>query len=114
MIWLLFRRIMKPRFLPLCLMCLCAAASPAAAETAPALAPATPAPAKATPKPKEPDDLEKLAATMKPSRQIVYKTIAGRELHMNLFEPQGYSPAKDKRACYVVIHGGGWTGGTPV
>jgi acetyl esterase/lipase len=42
----------------------------------------------------------------------VYKKIAGRELQMHVFEPEGFR-AQDKRACYVIIHGGGWTGGAP-
>jgi acetyl esterase/lipase len=29
-----------------------------------------------------------------------------------LFEPEGLKPS-DKRGCFVFIHGGGWTGGTP-
>jgi acetyl esterase len=76
--------------------------------------PATPAATPSTPAPKarELTYVEKLSAGMMPTRQVVYKSAGERELHLHIFEPQGHTP-KDKRPCYVVIHGGGWTGGTP-
>ena len=43
---------------------------------------------------------------------LVYKKIADRELQMHVFEPAGLK-AGDKRACFLIIHGGGWTGGSP-
>ncbi|GEP42847.1 alpha/beta hydrolase [Brevifollis gellanilyticus] len=63
-------------------------------------------------KAKAPDAMDKMAAELKPSRILVYKKIADRELQMHVFEPSGFK-AGDKRACYVIIHGGGWTGGAP-
>lgn len=73
--------------------------------TIPALA-QTPAKAKA------PDAVDTLAKDLQPSRVLVYKKIGGRELQMHVFEPEGFK-AGDKRACYLIIHGGGWTGGAP-
>jgi acetyl esterase/lipase len=49
---------------------------------------------------------------LKPSKIVVYKKIAERELQLHVFEPAGFKPS-DKRACYLIIHGGGWTGGAP-
>lgn len=73
--------------------------------TVPALA-QTPAKSKA------PDAVDTLAKDLKPSRIAVYKKIADRELQLHVFEPAGFK-AGDKRACYLIIHGGGWTGGAP-
>ena len=61
---------------------------------------------------KAPDAVDKLGANLKPSRILVYKKTAGRELEMHVFEPEGLK-AGDQRPCYLIIHGGGWTGGTP-
>jgi acetyl esterase/lipase len=63
-------------------------------------------------KAKAPDAVDTLAKDLKPSRILVYKKIAERELQMHVFEPEGFK-ASDKRACYLIIHGGGWTGGAP-
>jgi acetyl esterase/lipase len=71
--------------------------------TAPAFA-QTPAQAKA------PDAVDTLAKDLKPSRVLVYKKIAELELQLHVFEPLGFK-AGDKRTCYLIIHGGGWTGG---
>ncbi|MDB6006913.1 MAG: hypothetical protein JWR15_3900, partial [Prosthecobacter sp.] len=49
---------------------------------------------------------------IKPTRQVVYKKIGDRELNLEIFEPAGLKPG-DKRACFVAIHGGGWTSGSP-
>jgi acetyl esterase/lipase len=76
---------------------------------------------------KKPDPVDELAAKLQPSRLVVYKKvgskdIAGkdtaskdvgsRELYLHVFEPDHWQ-ASDRRACYLVIHGGGWTGGEP-
>ncbi len=53
-----------------------------------------------------------LTRGMKPSRRMVYKRVGDRELHLELFNPAGLK-AGDKRACFVAIHGGGWTSGAP-
>jgi len=63
-------------------------------------------------KAKAPDAVDTLAKDLKPSRIVVYKKIAERELQLHVFEPEGFK-AGDKRACYLIIHGGGWTGGAP-
>ena len=80
------------------------AASTAAAETKTAKAP----PAKA----KSLDYAGQLAAKLEPTRVVVYKQVGKRELHLNVFEPAGHQPT-DRRACFLTIHGGGWTGLDP-
>lgn len=73
----------------------------------------SPAPAeKPTAKPKAPDAVDQMAAVLKPTRIVPYKKIADKELQLHVFEPEGFK-AGDKRACYLIIHGGGWMGGTP-
>jgi acetyl esterase len=73
---------------------------------------AVPTLAQTTAKPKAPDAVDTLAKDLKPSRVLVYKKIAERELQLHVFEPEGLK-AGDKHACYLIIHGGGWTGGAP-
>jgi sialate O-acetylesterase len=69
--------------------------------------------APAVPKAKaEPNYVAQLSAKLEPARQIVYKKIGDRELHLDIFEPKGLKPG-DKRPCFVSIHGGGWTSGAP-
>jgi acetyl esterase/lipase len=53
-----------------------------------------------------------LAAKLEPTRVVVYKKVGDRELHLNVFEPDGFQPS-DRRACFLTIHGGGWTGLEP-
>lgn len=73
----------------------------------------SPAPAeKPAAKPKTPDAVDQMAAVLKPTRIVPYKKIADKELQLHVFEPEGFK-AGDRRACYLIIHGGGWTGGTP-
>lgn len=71
-----------------------------------------PAFAQTSAKAKAPDAVDTLAKDLKPSQIVVYKKIAERELQLHVFEPAGFKPS-DKRACYLIIHGGGWTGGAP-
>lgn len=52
------------------------------------------------------------AKELKPTRKVVYKKAGNRELEMHLFEPAGHNPT-DRRPCFLAIHGGGWTAGTP-
>ena len=73
---------------------------------------AAPALAQTSAKAKAPDAVDTLAKDLKPSKIVVYKKIAERELQLHVFEPAGFKPS-DKRACYLIIHGGGWTGGAP-
>jgi len=76
----------------------------AAAETKTAKAPPTKAEAR--------DYVGQLAAKLEPTRVVVYKSVGGRDLHLNIFEPEGHR-ATDRRACFLTIHGGGWTGLEP-
>jgi acetyl esterase/lipase len=65
------------------------------------------------PKTKQANDyVATLAAPLKPSSLIVYKKVGDRELHLHVFQPEGWK-ASDKRVCYITIHGGGWTGMGP-
>lgn len=59
-----------------------------------------------------PDALDKMATSLEPTRTVVYKKVGDRELHLCVFEPAGHQPT-DQRACFVTIHGGGWTRGEP-
>lgn len=54
--------------------------------------------------------LTPLAKKAKPTRQVVYKTVGDRKLHLHIFEPQGHQ-STDRRPVLLAIHGGGWTGG---
>lgn len=73
---------------------------------------AFPALAQTTTSPKALDAVGRMGKDLKPSRVLVYKTIADRKLEMHVFEPEGFK-AGDHRACFLTIHGGGWTGGAP-
>lgn len=65
------------------------------------------------PKAKQANDyVATLAAPLKPSKLVVYKKVADRELSLHVFRPEGWK-ASDKRVCYITIHGGGWTGMGP-
>ena len=61
---------------------------------------------------KKPDPVDQMAASLEPTRLITYKKVGDRELKLHVFEPKGFKTT-DKRACFVVIHGGGWAGGVP-
>lgn len=93
----------KPRWIAI-LIGLTAAATGTAAETTPARTP----PAKATAL----DYVGQLAAQLEPTRVVAYKQVGDRQLHLNIFEPEGHRPA-DRRACFLTIHGGGWSGLEP-
>lgn len=54
--------------------------------------------------------LEPIAAKLEPTRTVVYKTVNGQSLHLHVFEPKGHQ-ASDRRPAFLLIHGGGWTGG---
>jgi acetyl esterase/lipase len=58
------------------------------------------------------DYVGQLAAKLEPTRVVVYKKVGDRELHLNIFEPEGFQ-STDRRACFLTIHGGGWTGLEP-
>lgn len=55
------------------------------------------------------DYVGQLAAKLEPTRVVVYKKVGDRELHLNVFEPEGLRRT-DRRACFFTIHGGGWAG----
>jgi acetyl esterase/lipase len=61
---------------------------------------------------KRPDPVSRIAATLEPTRKMVYKKIGDRELQLHVFEPDGLR-AGDRRPCFITIHGGGWAGGEP-
>ncbi len=54
--------------------------------------------------------LRPAAAQLEPDRKVVYKTVGGRKLHLHIFNPKN---EKKKRPVFLIIHGGGWTGGEP-
>jgi acetyl esterase/lipase len=65
------------------------------------------------PKTKQASDyVAALAAPLKPTSKTIYKKVADRELNLHAFNPEGWK-AGDQRACYITIHGGGWTGMGP-
>lgn len=59
-----------------------------------------------------PVDVRLRGEHLQPTRLVAYKSVAGRDLHLHVFEPLGHR-ATDRRACLLVIHGGGWRGGDP-
>ncbi|MCA9047926.1 MAG: alpha/beta hydrolase [Planctomycetaceae bacterium] len=56
--------------------------------------------------------LDVLAQSLRPDRLLTYKTVAGRDLKLHVFEPEGHK-CSDRRSVFLIIHGGGWTGGYP-
>lgn len=79
-------------------------------STALAQAPMPAAPAK--PSTQVPDAVDQLGSGLKPTQIRVYKKVAERELQLHLFQPDA-AQGGAKRACYLVIHGGGWGAGAP-
>ncbi len=53
-----------------------------------------------------------ISAKLEPTRRVIYKKIGSHELALDIFEPADLKKG-DKRACFVAIHGGGWTSGSP-
>jgi acetyl esterase len=67
-----------------------------------------------------PRPLDAISAKLEPTRRLVYKTVGEQQLHLHLFEPEARQPhesrsrgesAADGRSVFLMIHGGGWTGG---
>jgi len=54
-----------------------------------------------------------LAAELEPDKKVIYKKAGDRELELHLFHPRNFQPATDRRPVFLIIHGGGWTGGKP-
>jgi len=65
-----------------------------------------------TAKTKPLDAVGEMAAALEPTRTVVYKKAGDRELTLHIFEPTGHKPT-DKRPCFLIIHGGGWSGLKP-
>lgn len=63
-------------------------------------------------KPRLRDPIDRMAAEIESQRLVVYKKAGGRELYQHFLFPEGWKPS-DKRSCFLIIHGGGWTGGEP-
>jgi len=62
---------------------------------------------------KQPVNLvDEMAKDIEPARKIVYKTAGGQQLLLHVFLPKDFKP-EDKRTCFLLLHGGGWTGGDP-
>ena len=100
-------------FLPSALLALSVLASAENPQTKPPASPASEPGSAVAAKPaakKRDDPVARIAATLEPTRQIVYKKVGDRELHLHVFEPKGHK-AGDQRACFITIHGGGWTNG---
>jgi sialate O-acetylesterase len=65
------------------------------------------------PKAKNPPNYAgQISLQFQPTRSVVYKKIADRELHLDIFEPKDLKSG-ERRSCFVAIHGGGWTSGSP-
>lgn len=81
--------------------------------TPPKAPPTAPVPAAAAPAaPAARDPVDERALALEPSRTVVYKRVGDRALRLFVFEPEGFRRS-DRRACFITIHGGGWTGMTP-
>ena len=80
----------------------------ASAIAAPADAPVSDVPAK---KPVT-DYALRTAKELTPTRAVLYKTVAKYPRELRIFEPKDHQPG-DQRPCFLAIHGGGWTAGTP-
>ena len=52
--------------------------------------------------------MTQMIQSMQPDRTVAYKTVAGRNLYMYIFEPAG-----EASGCVMSIHGGGWNSGSP-
>jgi acetyl esterase/lipase len=78
----------------------------------PGLLAAVDAPAAAKPEAKGKDYVASRVPSLTPDRVIVYKKIDGRELELRVFLPDGWK-ATDRRPCFHILHGGGWSGMDP-
>lgn len=64
------------------------------------------------PVPARADYINDRIPALHPDQVIVYKKVAGRELELRVFLPDAWKPS-DHRACFHIIHGGGWAGMDP-
>ena len=56
--------------------------------------------------------VDSLIPSLGATKLVTYKQVGDRELKLHVFLPPGWK-ASDRRPAFVIIHGGGWTGGTP-
>lgn len=56
--------------------------------------------------------LDPVAKSLQPDRMETYREVAGSTLKLHIFEPAEHQ-SSDQRSAFVIIHGGGWTGGYP-
>ena len=56
--------------------------------------------------------LDPIAKKLQPDRTVLYKSVGDCELRLHVFEPIGHKKA-DRRSAFLIIHGGGWSGGHP-
>lgn len=54
--------------------------------------------------------LRHAASLLEPDRKVVYKTVGDRQLRLHIFDPKSKA---NKHPVFMIIHGGGWTGGEP-
>lgn len=52
------------------------------------------------------------ARSMKPTRELIFKTIGDASLSLYVFEPEGHK-ATDRRPAIIFFFGGGWNSGSP-
>lgn len=57
-------------------------------------------------------DFASMQEALQADEIISYKKVGDRELTLHFFHPEGFKPS-ERRPAFVVIHGGGWTSGTP-
>ncbi|NNE92171.1 MAG: alpha/beta hydrolase fold domain-containing protein [Verrucomicrobiales bacterium] len=54
------------------------------------------------------------AARLEPDREVVYKRVGDRSLHLHIFDPaERGAKVSAPTPVFLIIHGGGWTGGEP-
>lgn len=58
------------------------------------------------------DSVGQMSMVIEPTRSVVYKKVSGLDLVLHIFEPEGFK-VTDKRPCFLIIHGGGWSGMEP-
>ncbi|MCG6156493.1 alpha/beta hydrolase fold domain-containing protein [Rubinisphaera margarita] len=65
-----------------------------------------------TPRKPRKDPVDQRVAQIEPTSRVVYKTVDDRELYLHVLNPDDLQDG-EQRPCFIVIHGGGWTGGEP-
>lgn len=62
--------------------------------------------------PKPLDSVGQMSMALEPTRTVVFKKVSGLDLLLHIFEPPGFK-VTDRRPCFLIIHGGGWSGMEP-